>query len=243
MASLDSAFTEKEQNDPSALTVWGVFSLPATDIAGGEVDEETGQIWHRYATSRQRIMLVHAWRKHLQFSGPRFEREEDEIIKPGMSAVEKRARNNRYLARTRPHWGLVEWVRDTCTRFNVHKLLIEAKASGMSAADELRNRYGDAGYSIQTCQVKGDKIARAYAAQPTFANELVYAPDRPWADLVISEMEVFPKGKYKDLTDSTTQAIAHLRAMGLAQTDEETTAAEMEVVMHRPKRAGALYPV
>jgi predicted phage terminase large subunit-like protein len=243
MASLDSAFTEKEQNDPSALTIWGVFSLPETDIAGGEVDEETGQIWHRYTASRQRIMLVHAWRKHLQFSGPRFEREENEIIKPGMPAIEKRVRNDRFLARTRPHWGLVEWVRHTCTRFNVHKLLIEAKASGMSAADELRNRYGDATYSIETCQVKGDKIARAYAAQPTFSNLLVYAPDRDWADMVISEMEVFPKGKYKDLTDSTTQAISHLRAMGLAQTDEETTSAEMQTVMHRPKRAGALYPV
>ena len=47
----------------------------------------------------------------------------------------------------------------------------------MSAADELRNRYGDVGYAIQTCQVKGDKIARAYAAQPTFSNLLVYAPE------------------------------------------------------------------
>ena len=28
IASLDSAFTEKQENDPSALTVWGVFKHP-----------------------------------------------------------------------------------------------------------------------------------------------------------------------------------------------------------------------
>ena len=45
VASLDSAFTAKEQNDPSGLTVWGVFNHEG----------------------KRRIMLVHAWRKHLAF--------------------------------------------------------------------------------------------------------------------------------------------------------------------------------
>lgn len=242
VASLDSAFTEKEQNDPSALTVWGIFTPDETTLAGGEVDQRTGLVWH--ATGRKRIILLHAWRKHLQFSGPRFERDKDEIIRPGMTEGEKRARNQRYRLRTQPHWGLVEHVRDTCLRFKVNRLLIEAKASGMSAADELRNRYNDESYSIQTCQVKGDKIARALACQATFSNELVYAPDREWAQMVIEEMAVFPNGKHDDLTDSTTQAICHLRAMGLAETDEETTASEMESVMHRSgKKLSALYPV
>ena len=58
VASLDSAFTEKEQNDPSALTVWGVY-------------REDG---------KRRIMLAHAWRKHLPFSGPRIEKEPQETV-------------------------------------------------------------------------------------------------------------------------------------------------------------------
>lgn len=241
-ASLDSAFTEKEQNDPSALTVWGVFELPDTGIAGGNIDPKTGIVWH--VSGRKRIILLGAWRKHLQFSGPRFEREPDEMIRAGMSEAERHARNQRYRARTQPHWGLVEWVRDTCIRFKVHKLLIEAKASGMSAADELRNRYGDESYSIETCPVKGDKVARALACQATFSNHLIWAPDREWAQMVIDEMAVFPNGKHDDLTDSTTQAIAHLRARGLAATDEETTAQEMQSVMHRSgHKLRALYPV
>ena len=57
---------------------------------------------------------------------------------------------------------------------------------------------------------------------------MVYAPDLQWAEMVISEMETFPKGKYDDLTDSTTQALRHLRLVGMAQTADEVIASERE---------------
>jgi hypothetical protein len=41
-------------------------------------------------------------------------------------------------------------------------------------------------------------------------------------ELVITEMEVFPKGRYDDLTDSTTQAIRYLRDNGLLRSDRES---------------------
>ena len=176
-------------------------------------------------------MLVHAWRKHLQFSA---DRNRIEYL-PGES---KQA----WRRRTMEHWGLMEWVVDTCNRFKVDRLLIEAKASGISAAQELQNRFGLQNWAVQLCPVQGDKVARALACQPTFSNLMVYAPARDWADMVIDEMAVFPKGKYKDLTDSSTQAIKHLRDCGLAQTDEETRAVDAVRVMHRPQPK-ALYPV
>jgi hypothetical protein len=43
--SVDSAFTEKEENDPTGCTTWGVFT-----------DEEDGY---------PKVMLLAAWRKHL----------------------------------------------------------------------------------------------------------------------------------------------------------------------------------
>lgn len=215
LASLDSAFTENEENDPSGFTVWGVF-------------RKDGQ---------RRIMLIHAWRKHLAFSADR------EILKPragehcawGAAPRDARARRGwwAWRNRTQEHWGLMEWVNDTCSRFKIDKLLIEAKASGISAAQELRNRFGLQDWAIQLCPVSGDKYARALACQATFSQGLVYAPLRDWADLVIDEMATFPKHKYKDLTDSATQAIKHLRDIGLAQTDEEAAAAETERVRHR----------
>ena len=207
IASLDSAFTEKEENDPSALTVWGIFS-------------------HE---NRRRLMLVHAWRKHLQFSGPRIE-----YLPRESPAAHRR--------RTMETWGLMEWVNDTCNRFKVDKLLIEAKASGISAAQELGNRYGLQDWAVQLCPVKGDKVARALSVQPTFSQMLVYAPERDWSDMTISEMAVFPKGKYDDLTDSATQALKYLRGAGLLQTDDEVSAADADRVTHR-SQPRALYPV
>jgi predicted phage terminase large subunit-like protein len=208
IASLDSAFTAKEQNDPSALTIWGVFKTPE---------------------KRRRIMLVHAWRKHLPFSGPHIEKEPNETLPA-------------YKQRTRPTWGLMEWVADTCNRFKVDRLLIEAKASGISAAQELRNRYTSRPWSIQLCQVKGGKLARALAVRPIFSQGTVYAPDREWADLVITEMSLFPAGRFSDLTDSTSQALKYLRDVGLALTDEEQHEAETVTVRRRPWRRRSLYP-
>ncbi len=194
LASLDSAFTEQERNDPSALTIWGIFQ------------NEEGY---------NRAMLVHAWRKHLEFSGPRVP------LLPNES-------KGQWVVRTQAKWGLMEWVKYSCERFKVDHLLIEAKASGMSAAQELQNRYGRLDFGVQLCPVKGSKEARALAAQPTFSQLLVYAPARDWSEDVISEMEAFPKHKYKDLTDSSTQAVKFMRDNGLLHTDQESKEIEVE---------------
>lgn len=225
LASLDSAFTEKEENDPSGLTIWGTF----TNKDG-----------------LRRIMLVHAWRKHLAFSGDRQKLAPQANEYATWTSIPRdplvTGKFHRWIRRTQEHWGLMEWVTYTCNRFKIDKLLIEAKASGISAAQELGNRFGRQDWAVQLCPVVGDKYARAIASQPTFSQLLVYAPARDWAEDVIDEMAVFPKGKYKDLTDSATQAMKHLRDAGLAQTDDERSAADADRVTHRPQPK-PLYPV
>ena len=49
IAALDPAYTEKDENDPSAMSVWATFRHPETNEPG--------------------VMLVHAWRKRLQIHG------------------------------------------------------------------------------------------------------------------------------------------------------------------------------
>lgn len=208
VASLDGAYTEKEENDPSALTIWGIF------------EEEQGY---------NRAMLIHAWRKRLQFSGPKVP------ILPG-------EHESVWIRRAQPHWGLIEWVAYSCKRFQCDKLLIEAKATGISAAQSLRNSHGREGWGIELIEPQGDKVARAIAVQPSWSQEMIYAPDREWADLVIDEMAVFPKGRYKDLTDSSTQAIKHLRDTGLLRSDEERRAQEVEAVRHKGAPKPPRYP-
>lgn len=208
VASLDGAFTEKEENDPSGLTVWGVF------------ENEYGY---------NRVVLIDAWRKRLPFSGPKIE-------------VRPNEHESLYIARSRPHWGLVEWVAYTCNFRKVDRLLIEAKASGISAAQSLGNSHGKSGWAIELIDPKGDKVARAMSVVGSFAQEMIYAPDREWAAMVKEEMGLFPHGKHDDLTDSATQAIKHLRDTGLIRSDEERRAEEINAVRHKGPAKRVTYP-
>ena len=130
----------------------------------------------------------------------------------------------------------------TCRQFKVDKLLIEAKASGISAAQELRNRYGLQDFAVQLCQPKGDKYARALAVQPSFSQGMVWAPYLDWAEMVMDEMAVFPKGRYDDATDTVTQALKYARDNGLLQTPEERDYEAHDRALYRSKPKN-LYPV
>ncbi len=209
VASLDPAYTQKEENDPSGFTIWGIW---------------------RDQDGHARIMLMHAWRKRLELHGPYVERLPGEIERD-------------YLRRAQPEWGLVEWVAHSCRRFKVDKLLIEAKASGISVAQEIRRLYRDELWGVELVDPKGqDKVARAYSVQHLFSEGLIYAPIREWAEMVIDEMASFPKASHDDLTDSATQALRHLRTIGLAQRREERAAEDLAAAMHQ-SRPQPLYPV
>jgi len=184
VASLDGAYTEKQENDYSALTVWGVFrefDLP-------------------------RVILMNAWRDRLAIH------------------------------------DLVNKVARTCKRYKVDHLLIESKAVGISVSQELRRLYATENFSVQLIDPKGDKVARAYAVQPLFANEMVYAPDREWAEMTITEMASFPRAPHDDLTDSATMALKYLRDIGLLMHGSEVALGMGDDLAHRPQ-SKPLYPV
>lgn len=206
LVSADTAYTEKESNDPSACTVWGLW-------------RENGA---------PRIVLIYAWRKFLQMHG------KYEPRRAGETTPE-------FEARTKPSWGLVEWLAWTCRRYKADKLIIEGKASGLTAVQEIQRLHGTEQWNVQVVQPHGDKVSRAHAVQPVFSQLLVYAPDRDWADMVMDEMQSFPRGRYKDLTDSATQAMKFMRDAGLIVHRHETEFAEQEARQIR-RRAGPLYP-
>lgn len=208
LASADTAYTEKEENDPTGFTIWGLFK--------------------ERQSSYPKVMLIWAWRKHLELHGLSIDREPNET-------------DAAYFRRANASWGLVEWIAYSCRKFKVDRLLVEAKASGISAAQELKRLHGNEGWSIDLVTPEGDKVARAHAVEPSFAQGVIYAPDREWAEMVIDECASFPKGKYKDLTDSTTQALKYLREYGLISHAQEIEVALTELRMHKP-RPKPLYP-
>lgn len=201
LASADTAYTEKEENDPTGFTIWGVY---------------------RDKNDAPRVMLCWAWAKHCELHGKPIEK------RPGES-------KKSYDIRSMPTWGLVEWIAYSCRRFKVDKLLIEAKASGLTVAQEMQRLYKEDGWSIQLIKPVGDKVARAHAVEPSFAAGLVYAPDEEWAEKVIAQAEIFPKGKNDDLVDSTTQALQWLRQSGLIAHNFEVAAELREALEFKPE--------
>jgi predicted phage terminase large subunit-like protein len=163
---------------------------------------------------------------------------------PGASTcprIEKEPQESKlaHKRRSEKTWGLLEWVADTCDRFKVDELLIEAKASGIPRRKSFET---DIRRTLGRSNVRGDKVARALAVQPMFSQGMVYAPAREWAELVITEMSMFPAGRYDDLTDSSSMALKYLRDHGWGHTAEEQHHAETDTVRHRPRPAPRLYP-
>jgi len=148
---------------------------------------------------------------------------------------------------------LVQRVIDSCTddkrpvthaRFQVDKLLIEAKASGLSVSQEIRRIIGFNGkFGIELINPtkQGDKVARAHSILHLFSDGMVYRPVKDWSDQVVDQAAVFPKGSHDDLVDSTTMALRHLRDHGFALRREEYEFDAEEELKYRP-RLPAIYP-
>ncbi len=174
IASIDTAYKEKEENDSSACTIWNVYS------------DELGDT---------KLVLRYAWREKFAFH------------------------------------ELIEHIRETCETFGVDRVLIEDKASGISIIQELRRRWPRLVIEGINPSREGDKVARAHACTSVMESGRVYVPCkikngepetnindeyilRPFAQMVVDECASFPKGRYKDLTDTVTQFLNWARRRG-----------------------------
>ena len=210
LASLDTAYTLKESNDYSALTIWGVFSestmAQASRVMGA--DGRPMYVNRSYEEGAPKVMLMYAWQERLELH------------------------------------QLVEKVAQTARSLRIDKLLIENKAAGISVAQEMRRLYNNEKFAVQLSDPKSqDKLSRLYSVQHLFAEGMVFAPDKAWAETVITQVGQFPKGKHDDLVDTVSQALRHLRDIGMLQRAPERIA-EMESMVTYPGRGTnvPLYP-
>lgn len=205
IASLDTAYTTKTENDPSALTIWGIFS---GDIIAQNMKQVGGMSERSFSESHPRVMLMHAWQGRYELH------------------------------------DLVQRVSNTCKEMKVDNLLIENKASGHSVAQEIRRLYGHAKFGVQLKDPKGqDKLARLYSVQHLFAEGIVYAPNMSWAEMVITQVGQFPKGKHDDLVDTVSMALRHLRDIGVLVRGAEWAADVEDQLQFKGNSFVPLYPV
>ena len=212
IASLDTAYTTKTENDYSALTIWGVFSggdqkAIATRVIGRDT-ETVSVIKRTYSEEHPKLMMLFAWQERLELH------------------------------------ELVLKVSESMRKFKVDKILIENKAAGISVAQEIRRLYGHEEWAVQLVDPKSqDKLSRLYSVQHLFAEGLVYAPDRTWADQVITQVSTFPKGKHDDLVDTVSMAMRHLREIGLLVRGDEFTAELEGQMQHIGSAPPSLYGI
>lgn len=138
---------------------------------------------------------------------------------------------------------LVNEVGKHCKTYKVDKILIENKASGISVAQELRRLFGTEGFSIQLNDPGNvDKLARLYSVQNIFEEQQVYAPERQWSEDVISQCGTFPNAKHDDIVDTVSQALRHLRDIGLIVRPAERLQELNESLRHIGSTPQPLYP-
>lgn len=101
-------------------------------------------------------------------------------------------------------------VREQAQELYAGTVLIEDAASGIQLYQELE-REGFA--RIQAIKPQGDKIMRMAAQTPAIEAGRVYIPhDAAWLDDYLQELAMFPKGRFDDQVDSTSQALCFIGA-------------------------------
>lgn len=71
LASLDTAYTTKEENDPSAMTVWGVWTggdqTASITRSVNRYDEAMAMVERTYTKEHPKVMMIYAWSERLEF--------------------------------------------------------------------------------------------------------------------------------------------------------------------------------
>lgn len=101
-------------------------------------------------------------------------------------------------------------VREQAAAFSPQTILVEDKAAGTQLIQELVH---EGMYAIKKYEPIGDKVMRMSAVTSTIENGFVYLPDQAeWLAEYLHELASFPKGKFDDQADSTSQALDWFKA-------------------------------
>jgi predicted phage terminase large subunit-like protein len=113
------------------------------------------------------------------------------------------------LRRRMDYPELKRQVREQAAVHKAKVILIEDKASGTQLIQEL---IQEGVYGVTRCVPKGEKEMRMSLATSTMENGMMYVPEKaPWLEIYLHELVTFPRGKFNDQVDSTSQALEWLK--------------------------------
>ena len=217
VGSVDTALTDKENRDPSAMTVWGLFR----DMGKGRIERRADGTYERVAddVGFPKVLLMFGWQKRVYMHGP------PEEIPYG---VTKEEWNSPEFRRQRQEsWGLVQWVLDTAKRYKIDYLIIEAQAAGLQLEQEIRTLHEGHDFGLEVKAAREKKFERLRAVEHLWSNGQVYRPAYEdgtmptWCEQIFDQICQYPRTKHDDFVDCSSAALAHMRAIGLFQRREE----------------------
>lgn len=221
LASLDTAYSEKEQDDYSALTIWVVHDNPVT--------------------KQRNILLVDSWAKQLpHLSGPRIEQH------PGESAGAYRRRCMPdwglaewvadSCARRRVHTLIVENKNRAPDVIKEIKKLFGDRDWGVRSINIKGDKWGRAS---AITDIFTDDMVHA-PAEITEAGDVRWME---WAQEAMEQIGRFPRGGNDDIVDSMTMAMKFLRDNGWAIRRDERSAMETARATHKGSSRPSIYDV
>jgi len=230
LVSCDPAYGEKQENDASGVVVLGIWQKAG--LSAKALLTRQG-VRHDLIDDRDtlpKVMVMYVANYRVPLHGP-------ELV-PQVGESESMFRRRRMMS-----WGLVEHLMHLCEKFKANKLIVEAKANGITVGQEIQRLNRNSSWNCELVNPGNlDKVARAHAISPILANGTVYAPDRDFADLLINQCSTFPKGKHDDLVDAFTQGLGYLRRHGYLNRAEDIAVQIKNEALHR-KVSSPIYTV
>lgn len=213
IASLDTAFTEKKENDASALTIWGVFREEPVRIVGQENKYQPPGL--------PKLMLIYGWNVRLSFP---------DLLQKVIDTctVDKRETDTKHRF---PVDRLI--IESQAAGIPLNQELARAIGLSTKLGVEVVRATGDKWgrlYSIQ-------HVFEAKMVYVPWVEPYGYK----WVEEIIDQVTIFPRGSHDDLCDSVSQAIRYLRDTNFAIMREEHEVDVREEMTYR-SRSAALYP-
>lgn len=244
LASLDTAYTERTENDFSALTVWGVFTHDTVAVPGRYIDHDGRPVYmakRTFAEPSPRVMLMHAWQERLPLHELVVKVADScRRMKVDLLLIENKASGISVSQEMQRLYSTERWGVELNDPKSLDKLSRLHSVVPLFAPElrEKRDQHG---------RVVRDPVSGTPVFVPV-RDGIVYAPSLPgmptfrvWAEEVIRQVESFPHGAHDDLVDTVSQALRTLRDRGLITLAPERLAEIEEAKQyHRPLEP--LYP-
>jgi predicted phage terminase large subunit-like protein len=109
------------------------------------------------------------------------------------------------LRRRMDYPELKRQAREQAALHKAKVILVEDAASGTALIQEL---IQEGVQGITRYAPKMDKVMRMHSVTSTLENGLMFVPEKaPWLEVYLHELVTFPRGKFDDQADSTSQAL------------------------------------